>query len=276
MIQSGDHAKDDNNACCNHFFRSTFCRDTIFAQHWYRWSGPEKDIPLELIDHHQLLHSRAEYIESMINSVRVFGTFIEANCQMLWSQRTPITTVLENVHNKIVVIHWLKNNDHVSERIWQRLLSYLYTLYYSLQYYEFNLRRIPNLDTMDPLYVPSKAVRHNDPEVNPLLLRRFKPLKSLTKTSAMKVYVNSKIRTIPFVSIIKRLFCPSSARQAIGTNIMCYLRGVYIVKDVHAIGIHPYTVVDLHQSIRIIYIQYHSNINYVVDIEVYVGGNRPV
>ena len=73
-----------------------------------------------------------------------------------------------------------------------------------------------------------------------MLLRRFTILRSLTKTSAMAVYVQNKSRVVPFESIIRRLFCPTAIKETIGTNIMRHLRGVYMVHNVHAPVTHLY------------------------------------
>jgi len=138
----------------------------------------------------------------------------------------------------VSVVYWLKHNDHVHEQVWQKLLSYLYVLYYSLD--QTLLKNIPAPQSVDPMYVPTLAIRHNDHTINSMLLRRFTILRPLTKTSAMVVYDKKRIRVVPFESIINRLFCPSTIKESIGTNIMRYLRGVYIVHDVHALATNLY------------------------------------
>ena len=83
------------------------------------------------------------------------------------------------------------------------------------------------------MYVPSFAVRHNDTTINPLRQRRLVLLKALSKTSARYVYDNYQSRVVPYVSILYRLFVPASIH---GANIICYVRGVYIVHDVNLVA----------------------------------------
>ena len=46
MIQIADHPEDCVYPCCKHCFRSDFARDTVYPAHWYRWTGPQQDVPL--------------------------------------------------------------------------------------------------------------------------------------------------------------------------------------------------------------------------------------
>ena len=232
IIQIADHPEDCVYPWCKHCIRPDFARDTVYPSHWYHWTGPQKDIPLHWSEqeHDQLLNSPAEYMDAMTTAFHIMYTFIDRTCQLRQSVRTPIDILKQQV--------WLKLHDHVHEQVWQSLLSYLYILYYSLDQSLF--RNLPSLEGMDPMYVPTMAIRHNDHTINPMLLRRFTILRSLTKTSAMAVYDQKQSRVVSFESIIRRLFCPTAITESIGTNIMRHLRGVYMVHNVHAPVTHLY------------------------------------
>jgi hypothetical protein len=237
LLHTAEHPEDCVYPCCKHFFRETFPTDTIYKQHWYRWEEDfQKDIPLSLTEHHRLLNSRAEYIHDVINDVRYLGIFIERNFQAHPTVRIQVHILMHTVNLKIPILHWLKCHDHVSENVWQKLLCYMYVLYFSLQHYKANFKSISLPENMNTLYVPSLAVRHSDATINPLLLRRLVILPTLSKTSARKVYDMRSSRVVPCVSILKRLFCPDSIHAAIDKNIMHYVLGIYIVRDVHVIA----------------------------------------
>jgi hypothetical protein len=99
----------------------------------------------------------------------------------------------------------------------------------------------------DSLYVPSAAVRDNDPRCNPLGHRRFTIIRGLANSSAVQVSEgtgdNGKISTPslffgisspPCISIIDHLYCPSSVHASIGNTVHSFTHGVYQVRDVHA------------------------------------------
>ena len=66
-------------------------------------------------------------------------------------------------------LFWIKNQDHVRERLWQQLLSYLSCHYYVMVYHQrLSADQLFPLDQHDSLYVPSAAVRDNDTRCNPL------------------------------------------------------------------------------------------------------------
>jgi len=133
-------------------------------------------------------------------------------------------------------LYRIKNQDHVRERLWQQLLSYLSNHYYVMVYHQH-----------DSLYVPSAAVRDNDPRCNPLGHRRFTIIRGLANSSAVQVPEgtgdNGKISTPslffgisspPCISIIDHLYCPSSVHASIGNTVHSFTHGVYQVRDVHA------------------------------------------
>jgi hypothetical protein len=126
--------------------------------------------------------------------------------------------------------------DHVRERLWQQLLSYLSNHYYVMVYHQH-----------DSLYVPSAAVRDNDPRCNPLCHRRFTIIRGLANSSAVQVpegtgdngtistpSLSFGISSPPCISIIDHLYCPSSVHASIGNTVHSFTHGVYQVRDVHA------------------------------------------
>ena len=132
LFQTAEHPNDCVCPCCKHYFRETFQTNTIYKQHWYRWEGPQQDIPIGLLDDHRLLNSRAKYIDNVINDVCFLGIFIERNFQAHPTVQIQVYILMDNVNLKIPILHWLKCHDHVSENIWQKLLCYLCVLYFSL------------------------------------------------------------------------------------------------------------------------------------------------
>jgi hypothetical protein len=143
-------------------------------------------------------------------------------------------------------LFWIKNQDHVRERLWQHLLSYLSYHYYVMVY---NRRLLADhvfpLDKHDSLYVPSAAVRDNDITVNPLGQRRFTIIRGLAQTPAVQVGIPDfghistpslffGVTPTPFISIIDHLNCPTSVYASIGDTIYSFAQSVYQVVDIHA------------------------------------------
>ena len=101
---------------CKHYYRESFSADTIYPSHW---SGDQQDIPIPLIDLHQVLTSHEEYTVDMINRVRNLGIFMGRNysADVHTSIRLPVTTLQYNVNLMIPTLQWLKCHDHVSESV---------------------------------------------------------------------------------------------------------------------------------------------------------------
>lgn len=88
----------------------------------------------------------------------------------------------------ILKLQWLKNQDHVRERTWQNLLSYMVYVFYTLVYYSpqpSEQYSFPQIEDCDPLFVPSAAVRDNDRVLNPLQMRRFEIIRTMAQTNAV-------------------------------------------------------------------------------------------
>lgn len=141
-----------------------FPNSYLFKLHWYRWEGPRAlscGIWLPVSLSWRLQWSHYQYCS--------------------WRSRVPMNVLTTQVNEKLVFLHWLKIHDHVSEKYWQSLLWYVYARYFSFGHHQTDFKSIPLPEKIDPMYVPSFAVRHNDPEINPPLLRRLVNLQSLKR-----------------------------------------------------------------------------------------------
>ena len=145
-------------------------------------------------------------------------------------------------------LYRIKNQDHVRERLWQQLLSYLSNHYYVMVYHQrLHADQVFPLDQHDSLYVPSAAVRDNGPRCNSLGHRRFTIIQGLANSSAVQVpegtgdngtistpSLSFGISSPPCISIIDHLYCPSSVHASIGDTVHSFAHGIYQVRDVHA------------------------------------------
>jgi hypothetical protein len=148
----------------------------------------------------------------------------------------------------ILKLRWLKNHDHVHERIWQELLSYLTVMYYRLGYYR-QIENILLLTQFDPLYVPSPAARDNALSINPLQVSRLTIFPDLSHSAATQVWEPQDAH-----SILDHLMCPESITSSLGVKgvrMQFYCRGIYMVHDVHARSGHQYP--PFSRSIRPVY-----------------------
>jgi hypothetical protein len=128
-----------------------------------------------------------------------YSAFISDSSQYVGDTWAHVRSLVEQASNQeqdldylqlfvpsITQFRWLKNHDHVRESFWQKLLSYLSTMYHILYYYD-RIDRSYIRNAFEPLYEASNAVRSNDAKINPLQLRRLTVLRDLSTTDAIKV-----------------------------------------------------------------------------------------
>lgn len=148
---------------------------------------------------------------------------------------TVLTLLIPCGLSPIGKLYWLKNQDHVRERLWQQLLSYLSCLYHVLAYHQrLSAEHLFPLDQHDTLYVASAAVWDNDDRINPLGRRRFTIIRELAQTPTIQVYEGIDTRPTPLKSIMDHLYCPRFVHDSIGDNIYSFAQSVYLIKDVYA------------------------------------------
>jgi len=266
LYQSGVHLTNDEcihssiryYPCVNHHLRSTFAQDRVFDEHFYvSTDSPVSHVPnyfdlpyaempvfpLNSSEYQSLVHNAVQFYQQLLQSVHV--TIHQA---VLTPDPNHLNSNMLSFSILMGKLFWIKNQDHVHERLWQQLLSFLSYQYYVMVYNQRLLAdQVVPFDKHDSLYVPCAAVRDNDPRCNPLGQRRFTIIRGLANSSAVQVPEgagdNGKISTPslffdisspPCISIIDHLYCPSSVHASIGNTVHSFAHGVYQVRDVHA------------------------------------------
>ena len=208
-----------NYACCVHCHRSTYLDDKIFAGHFYQ-GVPIGDLsraydgflvtytidqmPFTSTEYDVLSQSIVDYqglVRQLVNEV---VANVSNNLQNQYYSH-----YLPQIATVILKLQWLKNQDHIHERVWQKLLSYMVYVFYTLFYYsltESELYSFPQIDEFDPLYVPSAAARDNDSVLNPLQMRRFTIIRDMAKTNAILVCCHINTANVSYCPIIEHWF----------------------------------------------------------------------
>jgi hypothetical protein len=139
--------------------------------------------PLNSSDYQSLVHNAEQFYQQLLQSVHV--TIHQA---VLTPDPIHLTTNMLTFAALLGKLMWVKNQDHIRERLWQKLLSYLSYYYYVLVYYQrLSADQVLSVDQHDSLYVPSAAVRDNDSRCTPLGHRRVTTIRGLAQTPAVQV-----------------------------------------------------------------------------------------
>ena len=240
LYQSNVHFTNDDcvlsgiRYCVQHTFRSTYGQDRVFDEHFYVLNSslvshvpnsfdlPYNEtivFPLSPSEYQSLVHDVEDFYQQLLQLVHT--TIHQA---VLMPDLSHLPASILSFATLLGKLFWLKNQDHLRERLWQQLLSYLSCHYYVMVYHQrLTADQLFPLDQHDTLYVPSAAVRDNDTQCNPLGRRRFPTIKSLANSPAVQVPEglgdNNKISTPslsfgisspPLISIMDHLYCPSS------------------------------------------------------------------
>jgi len=199
LYQSGTHLTNDEcilssvryYPCVNHHFRSKIAQDRVFDAHFYvSLASPVSHVPnyfdlpyaempvvpLNSSEYQSLVHNAEQFYQQLLQSVHV--TIHQA---VLTPDPIHLNANMLSFSTLMGKLFWIKNQDHVRERLWQQLLSYLSNHYYVMVYYQ----RL-TADQVS-LYVPSAAVRDNDSRCNPLGHRRVTTIRGLAQTPAVQV-----------------------------------------------------------------------------------------
>jgi hypothetical protein len=152
--------------CVNHSFRQTYVKDQIFDEHFYASNAsPVPNVsnyfdlpydemtvfPLTSPEYRSLVHNVDQFYQQFIQ--KVHDTIHQA---VLTLDPLHLPSNMLSFATLIGKLFWIKNQDHVRERLWQHLLSYLSCHYYIMVYHQrLSADHVFPLDKHDSLYVPS-------------------------------------------------------------------------------------------------------------------------
>ena len=129
--------------CVNHSFRTTFVHDRVFDEHFYVFNAspvshvsnyfdlPYNETTVFPSEYQSLVHDVDQFYQQLLQSVHI--TIHQA---VLTPDLSHLTANMLSFATLIGKLFWIKNQDHVRERLWQQLLSYLSCHYYVMVYHQ--------------------------------------------------------------------------------------------------------------------------------------------